>query len=95
MTGPDSFWQLLVDGVDAIGEVPPDRWDADAFYDPDPSASGRMTTKWGGFVSDVDAFDADFFGITPARPWRWIRSIGCCSRWPGRRSSTPASHRIP
>ena len=64
-TGPDSFWQLLVDGVDTIGEVPPDRWDADAFYDPDPSASGRMTTKWGGFVPDVDAFDADFFGITP------------------------------
>jgi phthiocerol/phenolphthiocerol synthesis type-I polyketide synthase D len=65
VTGPDSFWQLLVDGVDAIAEVPPDRWDADAFYDPDPSASGRMTTKWGGFVPDVDAFDADFFGITP------------------------------
>jgi phthiocerol/phenolphthiocerol synthesis type-I polyketide synthase D len=65
VTGPDSFWQLLVDGVDTIGEVPPDRWDADAFYDPDPSASGRMTTKWGGFLPDVDAFDADFFGITP------------------------------
>ena len=65
VTGPDSFWQLLVDGVDTIGEVPPDRWDADAFYDPDPSASGRMTTKWGGFVPDVDGFDADFFGITP------------------------------
>ncbi|POX78683.1 type I polyketide synthase, partial [Mycobacterium kansasii] len=65
VTGPESFWQLLVDGVDTIGEVPPDRWDADAFYDPDPSAPGCMTTKWGGFVSDVDAFDADFFGITP------------------------------
>jgi phthiocerol/phenolphthiocerol synthesis type-I polyketide synthase D len=65
VSGPESFWRLLVDGVDTIGEVPPDRWDADAFYDPDPSASGRMTTKWGGFVPDVDAFDADFFGITP------------------------------
>ncbi|ORB86283.1 polyketide synthase [Mycobacterium kansasii] len=65
VTGPESFWQLLVDGVDTIGEVPPDRWDADAFYDPDPSTPGCMTTKWGGFVSDVDAFDADFFGITP------------------------------
>lgn len=65
VTGPESFWQLLADGVDTIEQVPPDRWDADAFYDPDPSASGRMTTKWGGFVSDVDAFDADFFGITP------------------------------
>jgi len=65
VTGPASFWQLLVDGVDTISEVPANRWDADAFYDPDPSASGRMTTKWGGFVPDVDAFDADFFGITP------------------------------
>ncbi|RFD26846.1 polyketide synthase [Mycobacterium uberis] len=65
VTGPDSFWQLLVDGRDAISEIPPDRWDANAFYDLDPSVSGRMTTKWGGFVSDVDAFDADFFGITP------------------------------
>ena len=65
VTGPESFWRLLVDGEDAITEVPADRWDADAFYDPDPLAPGRMTTKWGGFVSDVAGFDADFFGITP------------------------------
>ncbi len=65
VTGPESFWRLLLDGEDAVGEVPADRWDADAFYDPDPAAPGRMTTKWGGFVSDVAGFDADFFGITP------------------------------
>ena len=65
VTGPESFWRLLLDGEDAISEVPADRWDADAFYDPDPLAPGRMTTKWGGFVSDVAGFDADFFGITP------------------------------
>jgi phthiocerol/phenolphthiocerol synthesis type-I polyketide synthase D len=65
VTGPESLWRLLVDGEDAVGEVPADRWDADAFYDPDPSAPGRMTTKWGGFVSDVAGFDAEFFGITP------------------------------
>ncbi|HET7072792.1 MAG TPA: polyketide synthase, partial [Mycobacterium sp.] len=65
VTGPESFWQLLLDGRDAVGEVPGDRWDADAFYDPDPQASGRMTTKWGGFVDDVAGFDADYFGITP------------------------------
>ena len=63
--GPDRFWRLLVDGVDAIAEVPADRWDAEAFYDPDPLTPGRMTTKWGGFVSDVAGFDAEFFGITP------------------------------
>ncbi|GLE52940.1 type I polyketide synthase [Mycobacterium montefiorense] len=65
VTGPDSFWQLLMDGRDAVDVVPADRWDADAFYDPDPQAPGRMTTKWGGFVDDVAGFDADFFGITP------------------------------
>ena len=65
VVGPESFWRLLLDGEDAVREVPKDRWDADAFYDPDPLAPGRMTTKWGGFVSDVAGFDADFFGITP------------------------------
>jgi phthiocerol/phenolphthiocerol synthesis type-I polyketide synthase D len=59
------LWRLLLDGEDAIVELPADRWDADAFYDPDPATPGRMTTKWGGFVSDVAGFDADFFGITP------------------------------
>jgi phthiocerol/phenolphthiocerol synthesis type-I polyketide synthase B len=55
----------LVNGEDAITEVPADRWDAEEFYDPDPLAPGRMTTKWGGFLNDVAGFDADFFGITP------------------------------
>ncbi|WP_204807918.1 type I polyketide synthase [Mycobacterium riyadhense] len=63
--GPESFWDLLVEGRDTVGEVPADRWDADAYYDPDPQAPGRMTTKWGAFIDDVAGFDADFFGITP------------------------------
>ncbi|QUR66895.1 type I polyketide synthase [Mycobacterium spongiae] len=65
VSGPQSFWELLVNGRDAVSMVPDDRWDADAYYDPDPEAPGRMTTKWGGFLSDVAGFDADFFGITP------------------------------
>src|SRR3954454_20348076 len=65
VVGPESFWRLLVDGEDAVSEVPADRWDAEEFYDPDPLAPGRMTTKWGGFISDVAGFDANFFGITP------------------------------
>ena len=65
VTGPESFWRLLVNGEDGITEVPPDRWDVDAFYDPDPSAPGRMTTRWGGFLPDAAGFDADFFGIAP------------------------------
>ncbi|WP_435590270.1 SDR family NAD(P)-dependent oxidoreductase [Nocardia sp. bgisy118] len=61
--GPKEFWDLLRAGVDAITEVPADRWDAAALYDPDPDAPGRMTTKWGGFLDDVEHFDAGFFGI--------------------------------
>ena len=44
----DSYWRLLRDGVDAVSVVPPDRWDIDAYYDPDPSAPGKMVTRWGG-----------------------------------------------
>ncbi|WP_286149113.1 type I polyketide synthase [Mycobacterium sp. IS-1496] len=65
VTDPESLWRLLANGVDAITEVPADRWDVDTYYDPDPAAPGRMTTRWGGFVSDAAGFDADFFGIAP------------------------------
>src|SRR6185295_2468796 len=65
VTGPESFWELLTSGQDAISEVPADRWDVDAYYDPDPSAPGRMTTRWGGFISNAAEFDAEFFGIAP------------------------------
>ena len=62
---PGSFWQLLRDGVDAISEVPADRWDINAYYDPDPDAPGKMSSRWGGFVKEVDKFDAGLFGIAP------------------------------
>jgi acyl transferase domain-containing protein/acyl carrier protein len=62
---PAEFWQLLRNGVDAITEVPPDRWNIDEFYDPDPDAPGKMATRWGGFLDDPALFDAEFFGIAP------------------------------
>jgi acyl transferase domain-containing protein len=62
---PEAFWQLLRNGVDAISEVPPDRWDIDAFYAPDPATPGKMNTRYGGFLERVDGFDPDFFGISP------------------------------
>jgi len=64
-SSPEAFWRLLHDGVDAISEVPPDRWAVDAYYDPDPNAPGKMSTRWGGFVERADLFDAEFFGIAP------------------------------
>ncbi len=62
---PEDLWRLVRAGVDAVGEVPADRWDADAYYDPDPKAPGKMITRRGGFLNRVDGFDAQFFGISP------------------------------
>ena len=62
---PARLWELLYNGVDAIGDVPADRWNADAFYSPDQDAEGKMYTKKGGFIDQVDGFDAAFFGISP------------------------------
>jgi acyl transferase domain-containing protein/acyl carrier protein len=64
--GPDSYWELLRNGVDAISEVPADRWDAATYYDPNPDAPGKIATCFGGFLQDrIDGFDPAFFGISP------------------------------
>ncbi|HWV57632.1 MAG TPA: beta-ketoacyl synthase N-terminal-like domain-containing protein, partial [Longimicrobiales bacterium] len=63
---PESFWERLLTGFDATGDVPLDRWDADAYFDPDPDAPGRTYTRRGAFLDwPVDQFDAEFFGIAP------------------------------
>ncbi|MEO0801172.1 MAG: beta-ketoacyl synthase N-terminal-like domain-containing protein [Cyanobacteria bacterium J06642_2] len=61
---PEAFWKMLRDGEDAISEVPTDRWDAEALYDPDPDAPGKISTRKGGFLKQIDQFDARFFGIS-------------------------------
>ncbi len=62
----DDYWQLLVQGHDGISEVPEERWDAKAYYDPNPDAPGKICSPLGGFLSQsAYAFDASFFGISP------------------------------
>ncbi|MFD0364917.1 SDR family NAD(P)-dependent oxidoreductase [Nocardia sp. GCM10030253] len=61
----EEFWANLVSGRDCIIEVPPDRWDHRAFHSDDPDEPGATYARWGGFIDDVDKFDARFFGITP------------------------------
>ena len=55
---PEDYWRLLESGGDAIARIPEDRWDADAFYDPDPAAPGKMCVREGGFLDGVDRLGA-------------------------------------
>ncbi|HIK04816.1 MAG TPA: SDR family NAD(P)-dependent oxidoreductase [Trichormus sp. M33_DOE_039] len=61
----EAFWHLLRHGIDAITEVPKTRWDIDAFYDSDPATPDKMSTRWGGFLEQIDQFDPHFFSIAP------------------------------
>ena len=61
----DSFWELLESGLDAITDVPRDRWDWRQYFDRNPETRGAMYAVRGGFLEDIDCFDAEFFGIAP------------------------------
>ncbi len=67
---PLRFWALLEQGVDAIREIPPERWNTRAFYDPRPGVPGKTQARWGGFVEGIDQFDPQFFGISPREATR-------------------------
>ena len=62
---PQAFWSALRDGVDAISEVPSDRWDINKYYDSNPDTPGKMYIRSAGFLEQVDQFEPQFFGITP------------------------------
>ena len=78
---PDAFWELLRDGVDAVTEVPEERWNAARFHHANAAAPGRMVTRWGGFAMNADAVDAAFFGIAPREAarldpqHRWLMEV--------------------
>src|ERR1700736_3054601 len=60
----ESFWKLLVEGHEAVSDVPPDRWNVERFYDAEPGLAGKTVAKRGGFVDGLDQFDPQFFGIS-------------------------------
>src|SRR6187431_926209 len=62
---PEALWKLLVEGREAVGDVPPDRWNVERFYDAEPGLAGKTVAKRGGFVDGIDQFDPQFFGISP------------------------------
>jgi len=60
----EALWQVLLKGTDVVTEVPQDRWSGD-FHAPDPRAPGTAYSRAGGFLEDIDRFDAEFFEISP------------------------------
>src|SRR3954464_3429449 len=60
-----AYWRLIEEGRSGVREVPPERWDADAFYDPSGETPGKMSVRWAAFIDGHDQFDPQFFGITP------------------------------
>ena len=50
----ESYWDLLARGIDAVRPIPPDRWDRDGYYSPDPDRPGRMYTRDGAFLDAVN-----------------------------------------
>ncbi len=62
---PEGLWHLLSNELEGIVAVPEDRWDMDRWYDPVPGTAGKIYAREGGFLEDIETFDAGFFRITP------------------------------
>lgn len=60
-----TYWRNILDKVNAITEIPADRWDWKRYYDPDPKAKDKVYSKWGGFI-DAVPFDAMVYGMPPS-----------------------------
>jgi acyl transferase domain-containing protein/NAD(P)H-dependent flavin oxidoreductase YrpB (nitropropane dioxygenase family) len=63
-TDARTFWRNTLAGFDAITEVPAERWDWRLYYDPDPKAPDKITSKWGGFLPEIP-FDPLRYGMPP------------------------------
>ncbi|MGH9748325.1 MAG: beta-ketoacyl synthase N-terminal-like domain-containing protein, partial [Candidatus Polarisedimenticolia bacterium] len=59
-----AYWENILHKVDAITEVPPDRFDWRLYFDADPKVRDKVYSKWGGFIEDVP-FDPLLFGMPP------------------------------
>ncbi|MEE8170166.1 MAG: beta-ketoacyl synthase N-terminal-like domain-containing protein, partial [Phycisphaerae bacterium] len=58
------FWENILNKVDAIKEVPSQRWDWQLYFDADRAARDKVYSRWGGFI-DAIAFDPTKYGMPP------------------------------
>lgn len=66
ISGPESLWRFLWEGHCSIGEVPADRWLPFDDGSLEVAETLAQTTRWGSFLDEIDAFDAEFFEISPS-----------------------------
>lgn len=61
----EEFWDNLKNKKNCITEIPENRWNWNDYYDSEKGKKGKSYSKWGGFLKDIDQFDAFEFNITP------------------------------
>ncbi|KAK6170827.1 hypothetical protein SNE40_019127 [Patella caerulea] len=59
----NEFWRVLRNGENHVKEVPPDRWNLEAFYDSDPDVPGKTHVRQAGFVDGYDKWDFKVYGV--------------------------------
>lgn len=74
---PGDFWRTLASGLDTTADLPPERWDMDAFFDPDPDTPGKTYVRLGHFILGIEQFDGEFFGLSEMEqrgmdPHQWL-----------------------
>ena len=62
---PQAFWEMLRVGRQAVGDIPEDRFDLPRYYGAQPQSRGKTISRQGGYLDQIDGFDADFFRVSP------------------------------
>ncbi|WP_160715052.1 type I polyketide synthase [Chitinophaga solisilvae] len=64
-TSPEKYWEILKNNINVIHDIPNDRWNFDRYYDETGKIPGKIYTRHGGYLENIDLFDTGFFNITP------------------------------
>jgi acyl transferase domain-containing protein/acyl-CoA synthetase (AMP-forming)/AMP-acid ligase II/NADP-dependent 3-hydroxy acid dehydrogenase YdfG/acyl carrier protein len=63
---PEEFWDLLINGIDAVTDIPKERWRAEKYFSDNDKEEGKMYCNKGAFLNvPIDQFDPKFFNISP------------------------------